>query len=352
MKPRFLLVALLATGLPASLVAEGLRAKLSKLPYRIVYEAYDGDNWELFVMNADGSAKRNLTNTKDSHELYPQASPDGSKISFINDSGEGRKVVRSVCVMNADGTGRKTVAEYARQPFWSADSKSVGYLPQEFKKFNIVDYFSKGLRYYDVASGNDYAHPNSDKLHHLYNPSSGAHGKWIASTVHAGMGYKHAILLLECEGAAIHNLKIGGCRPSLSPDGRKIAWGESDHKITVAELNVTADTPGVGRRLLEIVHPKDKIYHVDWAPDSTHLAFSRGVPSKGDITKRGTHEAACEMVGIFAKGWDIFVVALPEDEGGKHKILDLATAGPLQFANITRDGSSNKEPTWLKSAVE
>lgn len=332
--------------------ADSLGDNLKKLPSRIVYEAYDDDNWELFVMNADGSGKKNLTNTKDSHELYPQCSPDGTRICFVHDEGSGRDVIRSVSVMNADGSGRKLVAKHARQPFWSADSKSLGYLPQEYPKFNIVDYYTSGLQYYDLATGKSQPHSNSAKLHHLYNPSAGAKGKWIASTVHAGMGYRHAILILEAQGNAIHDLKIGGCRPCLSPDGRKIAWGESDHKIVVAELNVEDSVPKVGRRLLEIMHPKDKIYHSDWAPDSTHLAFSRGVPSKGDITKRGTHEAACEMVGIYAKGWDIFVVAVPADDGGKHKTIDLSKDNPSAYLNVTANGLSNKEPSWLKSPAK
>ena len=92
----------------------------------------------------------------------------------------------------------------------------------------------------------------------------------------------------------------------------------------------------------------DKIYHVDWAPDSVHLSFSRGLPSKGDLSKPGTHEAACEMVGIYAKGWDIFVVALPPDEGTT-KTINLSTSGPEDFARITENGLSNKESTWLNS---
>ena len=294
MKTTSLLLLILVSGFPAG--AEDLRQELATLPYQIVYESYDGDNWELFVMDADGSGKKNLTNTKDSHETYPQASPDGSKICFISDVGSGRDVVRSVCVMNADGSDRKTVAEHARQPFWSRDSKTIGFLPQEFEKFNVVDYFTKGMQYYDVESGTQRPHPNAAKLHHLYNPSFAGNSKWIASTVHAGMGYNHAILLIEAEGERIFDLGVHGCRPCLSPDGKKIAWGDSDHKIAVAELSVEDSEPKIGRRLFEIVHPTDKIYHVDWAPDSRHLSFSRGVPSQGDISKPGTHEAACEIV--------------------------------------------------------
>jgi len=322
-------------------------AGLPDLPYKIVYESYEGDNWELFVMGADGSGKTNLTNTKDSHELYPQTSPDGKRICFVSDTGEGRTTVRTVCVMNADGSGRKAIAEYGRQPFWSPDSKTVGYLPQEFPKFNVVDYFTKGLTFYNVETGESRPHPISEKLHHLYNPCFSANGKWIVSTVHAGMGFKHAILRIDADGDKIENLGIGGCRPCLSPDGKKIAWGESDHKITVAEFPADADDPKVGKRLFEVVHKKDKIYHVDWAPDSKHLSFSRGVPSKGDISKRGTHEAACEIVGVFAKGWDVFVVPVALSEGVEPEVLDLAVAGEDAFANVTGNGSSNKEPAWL-----
>lgn len=344
MKP---LALLLLLSLPT--IADPLQDSLKTLPYQIVYEAYNDDNWDLFVCNADGSNIRNLTNTRDTHELYPQASPDGTKIAFINDVGEGRQVVRSVCVINADGSGRKTVSDFARQPFWTADSKTIGYLPQEFKRFNIVDYGSKGLRYYDVATGKDRPHPNSEKLHHLYNPSAGKNGKWIASTVHAGMGFRHAILLLGANGPEIFNLKIGGCRPCLSPDGTKIAWGLDDHTIMVAELNVAETQPKVGRHLLRIHHPKEKIYHVDWAPDSKHLSFSRGVPSKGDLSKRGTHEAACEMVGIFAKGWDLFVVATPP-QSDQTQTIDLTKEDSSAFMNITGNGLSNKEPSWLNLA--
>ena len=41
-------------------------------------------------MNADGSEPVNLTRTPREHEHYPQVSPDGTKICFSVDEGEGR----------------------------------------------------------------------------------------------------------------------------------------------------------------------------------------------------------------------------------------------------------------------
>jgi len=47
-------------------------------------------------------------------------------------------------VMNVDGTGQTKIADNAREPFWSPDGKVIGYLPQEYAKFNVIDYYTKG----------------------------------------------------------------------------------------------------------------------------------------------------------------------------------------------------------------
>jgi Tol biopolymer transport system component len=64
---------------------EGTLAELRSSPHKILFEAYAEDNWDLFAMNADGSDKRNLTQTPNIHEMYPQASPDGARICFVAD---------------------------------------------------------------------------------------------------------------------------------------------------------------------------------------------------------------------------------------------------------------------------
>jgi Tol biopolymer transport system component len=313
--------------------------------FALVHEAYVDDNWELFVSRADGSQSHNLTNTPDQHELYPQASPNGKHICFVSDTGTGRQTVRSVWVMDIDGSHRRKVADYARQPCWSPDSRTIAYLPQEFKKFNIVDYFTKGLTYCDVASGQQRPHPNNGVLHHLYNPCFSANGKWIAATVHAGMGHDHASLLIEADGPRIIDLGVHGCRPCLSPDGKHIAWGEDDYTIAVAELDVNSADPHLGERRFAVHDSKNKLYHVDWSPDGRYLSISRGPNGKGDPRKPGTHEAACEMVGVYAKTWDLIVVPF----GDKDK-LELNHSQPSDFIAVTKNGHSNKESDWFRIA--
>lgn len=319
------------------------REQLRSLPFKIAYESYTNDNWEIFLVNADGSDPVNLTRTPGVHEHYPQSSPDGAKICYTVDAGQGRETVRSLWVMDADGMNRRKLVDNAREPFWAPDSNVIGFLPQEYPRFNVIDYYTKGMKFYHLDTGEIREHSNSARLHHLYNPSFSRDGRWIAATVHAGMGYDHAILLIEARGEKIINLNIPGCRPCLSPDGKQIAWGPGDHEIATAPINLEASEPSVGARQLRVKDEKNKIYHVDWSPDSRFLSISRGPEGEGDLSKPGTFKSACEIVGVHAAGWNIIAVSA-QREG----VLDLE-ASNAEFANLTRNGCSNKESTWILS---
>jgi len=319
------------------------RETLKKLPFKIAYESYVDNNWEILAINADGSGLVNLTQSSQVHEHYPQASPDGTKICFSVDSGEGRNAIRSLWIMDSDGKNRKKLVDYAREPFWSPDSKVIGFLPQEFPRFSVTDYYTKGMSFYNLETGKIVEHSNTAKLHHLYNPSYAPNGKWIAVTVHSGMGYGHAILLIEANGNKIINLNIPGCRPCLSSDGKQIAWGSGDHDISVAPIDLDAENPKVGKVRLRIVDNKLKIYHVDWSPDSRFLCISQGPNGEGDATKPGTFLAAGEMVGVYAPGWNLFAVSA-ERTGD----LDLNKATEADFTLLMTNGNSNKEPAWFR----
>src|SRR5262249_16766246 len=88
-----------------------LRKQLKTLPYKIAYESYGDGNWEIYVMNPDGSDPVNLTKTPDLNEHYPQISPDGTRMCFVADKGEGRDAIRSLYVMDVDGKNRKKLVD-------------------------------------------------------------------------------------------------------------------------------------------------------------------------------------------------------------------------------------------------
>jgi dipeptidyl aminopeptidase/acylaminoacyl peptidase len=321
-----------------------LRELLEHVPFKVAYETYVNNNWEIFVVNADGSNPVNLTKTPNLHEHYPQISPDGSKICYSVDEGEGREAVRSLYVMDIDGNNRRKLADHAREPFWSPDGKTIGFLSQEFPKFNVMDFYTTGMNFYDLATGKIEPQVNSTNLHHLYNPCWAKNGKWIVSTVHAGMGFEHAIILIETHGTNIIDLKIPGCRPCLSPDGKQIAWGAGDHEIAAAPISLDSPQPVVGEWRLRIKDETNKIYHVDWSPDSRFLSFSRGPDEEGDPNHPGTFQAACEIVGVHAPGWNLCAVSA-EGQG----VVDLNNCGETGFSMLTTNGLSNKEPAWFRA---
>jgi Tol biopolymer transport system component len=320
---RFLILATALLPLPAA--AADLAGELKGVAHKIVYETWQGDNWELFVASADGSQAMNLTKTPGIHELYPHVSPDGKKICFVCDEGEGTAKIRNVYYMNLDGTGRTLVATNARQPCWKADSTAIAYLKGEFEKFSYTDYATNGIVVYDLATGRHREHPNT-QLRHLYNLCWSPDGKWFLATVHAGMGYGHAILAIEADGPKVFDLKIPGCRPDISPDGKRIAWGPDDWVLRVGDLDTTGPQPKVtnARDVVTSAQPM-KVYHIDWSPDGKYVTYSRG-PAKKRLG------LIPEIVGVRAEGWDIYVADPAETN---------------RSIQITRDGNCNKEPDWV-----
>ncbi len=324
--------ALLAACLGAQDQPEGatkdLLQELRACRHKIVYETNRDGHWDLCLVNADGSNPVNLTRTPDVDELYPKASPDGTRICFAADEGKGDAKARNLYVMKADGTGRVKIADNGREPCWSADGKSVAFLKGEYEKFTYSDFATKGIFIHDLATGQTREHPNK-KIHHLYTLNWSPDGKWFVATVHGGMGFKHGILAIEAEGEGVFDLQLEGCRPDLTRDGKKIAWGHGDFAVGVADLDLSGPKPRLGGHR-NAVESKDPIetYHAAWSPDGRYIAFSYGPKVKG----RNLKGLLPEFPGVEAPGWNLCVA----DASQKNR-----------WVALTLDGKSCKEPDWV-----
>jgi len=323
--------------------------KLQEIPYKIVYETYrktDGkENWELYIVNADGSNPVNLTRTADVDEMYPHASPDGGKICFVADEMVGGEKIRNVYYMNIDGTGRVKVADNARQPCWSPDGKTIAYLKAEFERYTTKDFATKGIFFYNIETRKHTQHKNKG-LHHLYNICWSPDGKWFVATVHGGMGFKHAILAIEADGTGVFDLtKFGvtGCRPDFSGDGKKITWGATDWDLCVANISFAGAPRVTNVRRVVKCRKACEVYHSDFSPDGRYITFSHGPKAE-------------EQVGGKAPGWDICVASIfspghrpgyPRRQAGAKRGGGAAGSQPPKWVEITTDGNHNKEPDWV-----
>jgi len=298
---------------------------LRAIPFKIVHETCrrtkDKENWELCIMNADGSGQTNLTNTPDVDEMYPHVSPDGTKICFVTDEGRDSKTVRHVYYMNLDGSQRVHVAAHARDPCWSFDSKTIAYLNDEYERFSSREYATSGLTFYHLDNTWRSQHPNS-KLEHLYAICWSPDSKWFVAAVEGGMGYSDTIIAFEAFGTKVFDLAkwgVKGCRPDLSIEGARMVWGETDWNLCTADIDLKSPEPKV-TNVHDILRcaQKYKVYHVDLSPDGKNIVFSYGPWAGG------------QQVGGMAEGWNICVGDL---EGN--------------WVQITSDGNHNKEPDWV-----
>lgn len=305
-----------------------LLVELKNYRHKLVYESNRDGNFKLFLCNADGSGTVSLTQAKDIDELYPKPSPDGSKICFVADEGKDKNKIRNVYYMNSDGTSRVKVAANGREPCWSPDGTKIAYLKGEFEKFTYSDFATKGLFIYDLKTGKSTEHVNK-KLEHLYTLNWAPDGKWFVATVHAGMGFRHNILAIEANGDGVHDLKLSGCRPNVSPDGKKICWGHGDYCAGVADLDLAAATPEA-KNVINVVESKNPIetYHVTWSPDMKYLTFTRG-PKFALKSLRGLLP---EFPGVDAPGWNVCVADAKKRN---------------HWVAITTDGKSCKQPCWV-----
>jgi Tol biopolymer transport system component len=298
---------------------------LKAIPFKIIYETYretDGkENWELMLMNSDSSNAINITETPDIDEMYPHASPDGKKLCFVTDEKEAKGKVRNVYYMNINGTNRVKVADHAREPCWSPDSKTIAYLKDEYDRYTTRTYGTKGLFFYDIANARHEQHPNKDLLH-IYNICWSPERKWLVASAVGGMGLGQAIVAFESRGNTMFDLThygIKGCRPDISPDGVKIGWaqiGEVD--LYIADIDLTLHVPRVAD-IRGVVKCGEGYYvnQMDFSPDGRYIAFGYGPEVN-------------YSVGVKAPGWNICI----GDLSGK-------------WVQITTDGKHNKEPDWV-----
>jgi Tol biopolymer transport system component len=95
----------------------------------------DQDEWEIFVMRADGSERRRLTNDH-AFDAVPVWSPDGKRIAFAHMTNVGKENADgAIVVMDASGAGRVEITRhpdapgtvFETTPAWSPDGALIAF---------------------------------------------------------------------------------------------------------------------------------------------------------------------------------------------------------------------------------
>ena len=92
-------------------------------------------NWEIFVMNADGTNQVNISRHPE-NDYRPDWSPDGAQIAFV----AYREDKPEVYVMNADGTSQANITKHPAtdgDPDWSPSGKQIVFASERERNSEI-----------------------------------------------------------------------------------------------------------------------------------------------------------------------------------------------------------------------
>ena len=112
------------------------RASWSPDGTQMIFSSFCKFNCDLFTVDADGNNRTRLAKDK-MYDLVPSWSPDGSKIAFVSVLDGGVRDHFHIFVMNADGTGRRNLTGDTQltdsfKPNWSPDGRKIAFNSRRF----------------------------------------------------------------------------------------------------------------------------------------------------------------------------------------------------------------------------
>jgi imidazolonepropionase-like amidohydrolase/Tol biopolymer transport system component len=229
-------------------------------------------------------------------EVHPRFSPDGSRIAFTSDRGGGD----NIWLMNADGSDKKQVTKedfrLLNQPSWSPDGRFI----VAKKHFTTGRSLGTGeIWLYHVSGGGGVllVKRASEKVQkELGEPVFSPDGKGVYYTrnVTPGPIFEYAqdsntnLFHIERYDLATGEVTAavsgpgGSVRPAPSPDGKKIAFVRRE--ATRSKLYIKDIASGVERKLYDALDQDVQetwavsgVYpNMDWTPDSRSILFWAG----------------------------------------------------------------------------
>lgn len=238
---------------------------------------------DLYLINADGTGLKQLTDTADLDERVPRTSPDGRRFTYnYGDFTVDAKTFKATRIGGA----------YV----WTPDSERTA----ECEK--------RGIVYTDMQTGDQSAPIRTQRKVDVLDLSSD--GKWFIFEIRNYLGQQYTIDFMSSEGGEIrkmpnHPVKAGECHPAFSPDGKWMCWN-SGESLSVRKFDPTLPD-GTDGKITTL--PKDKIGQDPcgrWSHCGRYIAYVK-IPHDGSWK---VHSPICivrvadgETITISPPGW-------------------------------------------------
>jgi Tol biopolymer transport system component len=207
----------------------------------------------IFLVNADGSALRQLTSH--GNAIQPAWSPSGRQIAFSNGSPR-----RDILIMSANGTNARVIVRgSATQPIFSPNGKLIAFARSP--TFTIWSARTDGTHARKLLSNGE-------------SPDWSPNGKQIAFVARDTNGLDIYVASLT-GGERTQLTQDGGAfSPAWSPNGKQMAFIDSSE--TGWDLAVLNVSDGSTRPLASNVSANAK---PTWSPDGKRIAFAQYGPT-------------------------------------------------------------------------
>lgn len=180
---------------------------------QIAYHSYvSGGEGDIFVMNADGSRKTNVTNTP-TGEYWPDWSPNGTTIAFhILESG----IPSYISTINVDGTGQAVLfqddAIHFGNPSWSPDGSKIAF------RSNLESSVSWEICVADADGSNPKCLTDlrNNQVEHRF-PTWSPDGNQLAFDSNRD-GDSYNIYVINADGSGLTNITDDNSNSSFFPD--------------------------------------------------------------------------------------------------------------------------------------
>ena len=219
---------------------------------------------DLYMMDADGSHRRQLTDTPAAEES-PAMSPDGSHVAFESD----RDGNSEIYVMDLPSRRvRRLTKDPARDlaPAWSPDGARIAFMSDRHNRASTDIYTMK-------ADGSDVQQLTGNLSN--WAPQYSPDGRELAYQV------DRDVFVMDLATRAVRRLTFdpqNGMNPTWSPDGTRIAFvttrGQHKAEIYVMNADGTNQHVLVSMAIGDAIDPR-------WSPDGRKVAFVL-VPPSGD----------------------------------------------------------------------